>query len=82
MEAAPLQMATVDTLEIEAVASSPVFGFKNDIAIQIVSEAEATLVDMRASSRFGAHDFGYNAKIIEKFLADLDTSLLGIAGEG
>jgi hypothetical protein len=70
------------TIEIEAVASSPVFAFKNDIVIQIVSEAEATLLDMRASSRFGAHDFGYNAQLIEKFLADVDTSLLGIAGEG
>ncbi len=71
-----------DTIEIEAVASSQVFAFKNDIVIQIVSEAEATLLDMRASSRFGAHDFGYNAQLIEKFLADVDTSLLGIAGEG
>jgi hypothetical protein len=71
-----------DNIEIEAVASSQVFAFKNDIVIQIVSEAEATLLDMRASSRFGAHDFGYNAQLIEKFLADVDTSLLGIAGEG
>jgi hypothetical protein len=70
------------TIEIEAVASSPVFAFKNDIVIQIISEAEATLLDMRASSRFGAHDFGYNAQLIEKFLTDVDTSLLGIAGEG
>jgi hypothetical protein len=69
-------------IEIEAVATSPVFGYKNDVVIQIVSEAEATLVDMRSSSRFGAHDFGYNARLIEKFMADLDTSLLGIAGEG
>lgn len=69
-------------IEIEVVATSPVFGYKNDVVIQIVSEAEATLVDMRSSSRYGAHDFGYNARLIEKFMADLDTSLLGIAGEG
>jgi Protein of unknown function (DUF1499) len=69
-------------IEIEVVATSPVFGYKNDVVIQIVSEAEATLVDMRSSSRFGEHDFGYNARLIEKFMADLDTSLLGIAGEG
>jgi len=69
-------------IEIEVVATSPVFGYKNDVVIQIVSEAEATLVDMRSSSRFGAHDFGYNARLIEKFMSDLDASLLGIAGEG
>ncbi len=77
-EAPPLP----DNIVIEAVASTPVFGFRNDVVIQIVSEAEATLVDMRSSSRYGAHDFGYNAKIIEKFLSDLDASLIGIAGEG
>jgi hypothetical protein len=69
-------------IEIEVVATSPVFGYKNDVIIQIVSEAEATLVDMRSSSRYGAHDFGFNAAIIEKFMSDLDASLLGIAGEG
>lgn len=77
-EAAPLP----DNIVIEAVATTPIFGFRNDVVIQIASEAEATLVDMRASSRYGAHDFGYNARIIEKFLSDLDTSLIGIAGEG
>jgi hypothetical protein len=77
-EAAPLP----DNIVIEAVATTPIFGFRNDIVIQIASEAEATLVDMRASSRYGAHDFGYNARIIEQFLSDLDSSLIGIAGEG
>jgi hypothetical protein len=77
-EAPPLP----DTIVIEAVAATPIFGFRNDVVIEIASEAEATLVDMRASSRYGAHDFGYNAKFIEQFLSDLDASLLGIAGEG
>ncbi|MEZ5871907.1 MAG: DUF1499 domain-containing protein [Nitratireductor sp.] len=68
--------------EIEAEAATLVFGFRHDIVIKIVSEEEATLVDMRAASRFGAHDFGSNAAIIRNFLSDLDTALLGIAGEG
>ncbi len=69
-------------IEMEAVASTLVIGFKHDIIIQITSEAEATLVDMRSVSRNGLHDFGGNAALIESFLGDLDTSLLGIAGEG
>lgn len=78
-----LQAAVVvPNIEIEAIVSSLIFSFKNDVVIQIVAEPEATIVDMRASSRYGAHDFGYDAKLIERFLADLDTSLLGIAGEG
>ncbi len=69
-------------IELEAVASTLVIGFKNDVIIQITSEAEATLVDMRSVSRYGQHDFGTNAALVESFLGELDTSLLGIAGEG
>lgn len=69
-------------VEVEAVASSRVFGFKSDVAIEIIAEEESTLVDMRSASRFGTHDFGTNAARIEKFLTDLDNALIGIAGEG
>lgn len=79
---APSETVIPANIDIEAVASTLLFGFKHDLVIQIISEAEATLVDMRAASRYGAHDFGGNAKLIEEFLGALDTSLLGIAGEG
>jgi len=69
-------------IEIEAIATSMVFGFKNDVAIRILSEEEATLVDMRASARYGRHDFGSDARLIDGFLTDLDAALLGVAGEG
>ncbi len=67
---------------LEALVESTVFGFKHDVVVRIVSEDENTLVDIRSSSRFGTHDFGYNARLIEAFLHQLDTALLGIAGEG
>jgi len=66
----------------EFVERTPLFGFENDVIIRIVSEDQNTLVDVRSSSRWGKHDFGYNAKLIESFLVQLDTNLLGIAGEG
>lgn len=69
-------------IRIEAVSRSLVFGFPRDVVIQIVSESESTLVDMRSASRWGAHDYGENAAAIDKFLSDLDAALLGIAGEG
>ena len=81
-EDAPLDLDAPNDIEIEAVASSRIFGFKSDVAIAIHPEAESTLVDMRSASRYGHHDFGANAAQIEKFLADLDTALVGIAGEG
>ncbi|MGI9352651.1 MAG: DUF1499 domain-containing protein [Rhizobiaceae bacterium] len=67
---------------IEFLERTLVFGFENDVVVRIVSEDQNTLVDVRASSRWGRHDFGYNAKLIESFLMQLDAALLGIAGEG
>lgn len=77
-----LETASPLNVEIEAVASSMIYAFKRDIVIQIVAEEETTLVDMRASTRWGRHDFGMDASVIRSFLADLDKTLLGIAGEG
>ena len=73
---------TPDDVFIEALERTLIFSFENDIIIRIVSEDRNTLVDMRSSARWGRHDFGYNAKLIEGFLQQLDAALLGIAGEG
>ena len=79
---ARLETAVPLDIHVEALARSMIFAFHYDVVLQIVSEEESTLVDMRVAARWGRHDFGANARIIEKFLADLDASLLGIAGEG
>jgi len=71
-----------EDIYVEALIYTPFFAFENDVVIRIVSEDVNTLVDMRSSSRWGAHDFGYNADTIASFLTQLDTALLGIAGEG
>ncbi|MDJ0614689.1 MAG: DUF1499 domain-containing protein [Rhizobiaceae bacterium] len=71
-----------DDIYFEFIERTPVFGFENDVIIRIVSEDRNTLVDVRASSRLGRHDFGYNATLIERILTQLDGALLGIAGEG
>lgn len=55
------------------------FGFESDVSIRLSEEAETTFVDMRSVSRFGSHDLGSNAQIIEKYLAALDAELLGIS---
>lgn len=73
---------TPDDIYIEAMDRTLIFGFENDVVIRIISEDRNTLVDVRSSARWGKHDFGYNAKLIESFLQQLDSSLLGIAGEG
>ena len=58
---------------------SPVFGFASDVSIRLSEEAETTFVDMRSVSRFGPHDLGTNARMIEGFLTALDAELVGIS---
>lgn len=75
-------MEVPDDIFLEFLERTPVLAFENDVVVRIISEDQNTLVDVRASSRWGRHDFGYNARLIERFLAQLDANLLGIAGEG
>lgn len=70
-----------DERYLETLATSAIFGFETDVVIRLVEEDERTVVDMRAASRYGRHDLGANAALIGEFLADLDASLQGLAGE-
>jgi uncharacterized protein (DUF1499 family) len=56
---------------IDATAASPVMGFASDIAIRVKPSAAQTRIDIRSVSRVGRHDFGANARRIEKFAADI-----------
>lgn len=65
---------------VEAAAHSLLFGFANDVVIRIAYDGDRTVVDMRSRSRFGSHDLGANAKIIDSFLTEL-TTRLSVPGE-
>lgn len=65
---------------IEAVARSLLLAFPHDVAIRIVDEDGSTYVDMRSASRYGLHDFGENARLIDAFLRDLDREVSLQAG--
>jgi hypothetical protein len=56
---------------IDAIAGSLVMGFPSDIAIRVKPSATETRIDIRSVSRVGKHDFGVNARRIEKFAADV-----------
>ncbi len=65
---------------IEAVATTLVFGFRQDVAIRIAPDGDGALVDMRSAARHGAHDLGAGAERIRAFFRDLDLALQGIGG--
>lgn len=60
---------------VEAVATSLLFGFKDDIVVRVAAAADGTHVDVRSKSRVGRNDFGMNAKRIRAFTAKLRTRL-------
>ena len=55
---------------IEATDKTLFFGFVDEIAIRVKPLANQTRIDLRSVSRVGRHDFGANARRIEKFAAD------------
>lgn len=53
---------------IEAVATSRVFGFQDDIAIRVRADSAGSKVDVRSKSRDGRGDQGANAARIRAYL--------------
>jgi uncharacterized protein (DUF1499 family) len=52
---------------IEAVATTAIMAFKDDVVIRVRSSAGGTLLDLRSVSRVGEGDIGANAKRIRAF---------------
>jgi uncharacterized protein (DUF1499 family) len=58
---------------IEAVATSTVFGFQDDIVIRVrPAMGGGSTVDVRSKSRDGKGDLGVNANRIRAFVARLE----------
>lgn len=60
---------------IEAVARTPVMGFREDVVIRIRGTGEESRIDMRSASRYGRHDIGSNAARITGFFAQVEEAL-------
>jgi uncharacterized protein (DUF1499 family) len=54
---------------IEAVETTALFRFKDDIVIRIRAHDQGSAVDLRSVSRVGGGDLGANAKRIRRFIA-------------
>lgn len=62
-------------VSVEATAKTFVLGLRSDVVVRLRDEAEQTTVDMRAVSRYGRYDLGYNAQLIESFFNALDLEM-------
>ena len=59
---------------IEAVAHTPIMGFREDVSIRITADGDDSRVDIRSSSRYFEGDLGSNAARVTKLIEDINTA--------
>src|SRR6266849_6637576 len=57
---------------IEAIARTPIMGFRDDVVVRIRTAREGARIDIRSASRYGYTDFGANAARVLALLDDID----------
>ncbi len=65
---------------IEATATTPWFGFSDDVVIRVAPAARGSRIDVRSVSRVGRSDLGANAKRVRAFTAILEGTASGKPG--
>ena len=79
LDARPPQAARREG-KIEAVALTPIMGFREDVVLRVRADGQGARVDMRSASRYGPHDLGGNAARITRLLEEID-EVLGVEAE-
>jgi uncharacterized protein (DUF1499 family) len=60
---------------IEAVARTPIMGFRDDVVVRIRAEPDGARIDARSSSRYGQFDFGTNASRIRGLINEIEDAI-------
>ncbi len=60
---------------IEAVARTPILGFRDDVVVRVRATVDGARIDVRSASRYGRHDFGANANRVRNLIDDIDDVL-------
>ncbi|WP_162651927.1 DUF1499 domain-containing protein [Lentilitoribacter sp. Alg239-R112] len=68
------------TIRIQLTKKSFILGVEQDVMLLLTEDESATFVEMRSATRYGPHDLGINAELINSFLTKVDNNLLGIVG--
>jgi len=75
IDARASQPATVRDGIIEAVARTPILGFRDDVVVRIRPTVDGARIDVRSASRYGRHDLGTNAKRVRSLIDEIDDVL-------
>lgn len=60
---------------IEAVARTPIMGFREDVSIRVTPDGEDSRVDIRSASRYFDADLGSNAARVSKLIDDINNAV-------
>src|ERR1700686_1534919 len=60
---------------LEAVARTPIMGFREDVSIRATPDGEGSRVDIRSASRYFESDLGSNAARVSKLIDDINTAV-------
>jgi uncharacterized protein (DUF1499 family) len=60
---------------IEAIARTPILGFRDDVVVRVRATADGARIDVRSASRYGRHDFGTNASRVRNLIDNVDDVL-------
>lgn len=60
---------------IEAIARTPILGFRDDVIVRVRATSDGSRIDVRSASRYGRLDFGTNATRVRALIDDIDTVL-------
>jgi Protein of unknown function (DUF1499) len=61
---------------IEAIARTPILGFRDDVVVRVRPTSDGTRIDVRSASRYGRHDLGTNATRVRNLINDIDDVLV------
>jgi len=75
VDSSPPNLRGEGVAHIDATDRSLFFGFIDDVAIRIRPQANQTQIDVRSVSRVGRHDFGANARRVERFIDAVQQSV-------
>ncbi|HTT79495.1 MAG TPA: DUF1499 domain-containing protein [Stellaceae bacterium] len=60
---------------IEAIARTPILGFRDDVVVRVRATTDGSRIDVRSASRYGRHDFGTNAARVRNLIDSVDDVL-------
>jgi hypothetical protein len=75
VDARPPQPSPAREGRIEAIARTPILGFRDDVAVRVRATPDGARIDVRSASRYGRHDLGVNAARVRALIEDIDDAL-------